>query len=106
GLLVGDKGAVPGPRTIDRRLGERLPEHLVAAENGEVDAAVAREFDVLALLARPVLVVPDRQEGARANGAAQPHRGIAAEAGGVDAPPLLHVLPACVGPARPPLLSV
>jgi hypothetical protein len=37
----------------------RLPEDLVAAEEGEVDARVARALTLRALLAGPVLVVPE-----------------------------------------------
>ena len=54
-LLVGDERAVVV-------LPARLPEHLVAAEEGEVDAGVARARDVGALLAGPVLVVPGGHE--------------------------------------------
>ncbi len=56
-LLVGDERAVIA-------LPARLPEHLVAAEEGEVHARVARRLHVRALRARPVLVVPDGEEGA------------------------------------------
>ena len=53
-----------GTRCSSRRccLPARLPEHLVAAEEGEVDAGVARRLDVGALRAGPVLVVADGQE--------------------------------------------
>ena len=40
----------------------RLPEDLVAAEERQVNAGVARRLDVGALVAGPVLVVPDRQK--------------------------------------------
>ena len=56
-LLVGDERAV-----VVRPA--RLPEHLVAAEEGEVHAGVARGLDVAALLPGPVLVVADGQERA------------------------------------------
>ena len=42
---------------VGARLPARLPEHLVAAEEGEVDAGVARGLDAGALRGRPVLVV-------------------------------------------------
>ena len=57
GLLVGDERAVRRVRAVDARLPARAPEHLVAAEEGEVDARVARGLDVRALGAGPVLVV-------------------------------------------------
>ena len=46
---------------VEAWLPARLPEHLVAAEEREVDAGVARRFDVRALIRRPVLVVADRE---------------------------------------------
>ena len=55
-LLVGDQRAVAV-------LPAGLPEHLVAAEEGEVHAGIAGRLDVRALGARPVLVVADGQEG-------------------------------------------
>ena len=47
---------------VGARLPARLPEHLVAGEEGEVDAGVARGLDGRALRGRPVLVVPARHE--------------------------------------------
>ena len=58
-LLVRHQRAVRRRRAVDAGLPARLPEDLVAAEEREVDAGVARRFDVGALAARPVLVVAD-----------------------------------------------
>ena len=55
-LLVRDERAVAV-------LPARLPEDLVAAEERQVHAGVARRLDVRALGTRPVLVVAYRQEG-------------------------------------------
>ena len=62
GLLVGDHGPVLRARPVDRRLPSDLPVDLVAAEEGEVHPGVTRRLDVGPLVARPVLVVADRQE--------------------------------------------
>ena len=48
---------------VDAVLPARLPEDLVAAEEGEAGAGVARGGDVVALAGGPVLVVADRDEG-------------------------------------------
>ena len=61
-LLVGDQRAVRCAGAVDARLPARLPEDLVAAEEGQVHAGGARRLDVGALAARPVLVVADREE--------------------------------------------
>ncbi len=52
-----------GAGAVDAVFPAGLPEDLVAAEEGEVDARFARRFHVLALLRRPVLVVAHRQVG-------------------------------------------
>ena len=62
GLLVRDQGAHRGAGAVDAVLETGLPECLVAAEEGQVDALVARGLDVRPLAGRPVLVVTDRQE--------------------------------------------
>src|SRR6185436_8792588 len=98
-FLVGDQGAVAGVRSVDRRLVPRLPEHLVAAEERQVDAGVARALDVGALLSRPVLVVADREERLRRHRTGQADRRARAEAIGVDAGPVLGVVAVGFEPA-------
>jgi hypothetical protein len=61
-FLVGDERAIRRVRRIGARFPANLPEHVVAAEEREVHAGVARRFDVGALRSGPVLVVPDRQK--------------------------------------------
>ena len=59
-FLVADECAIR-LRAELARLPARFPEHFVAAEERQVDAAVACRFDVRALIARPVLVVAHRE---------------------------------------------
>src|SRR5207237_5403304 len=64
-LLVADEGAERRHGAVDARLPARLPEHLVAAEERQIHAGIARLLDAGALVARPVLVVPDRAKDLR-----------------------------------------
>src|SRR4051812_17180753 len=86
--LVVDQGAVRGAGAIDARLEAGLPEHLVAAEEREVDAGIARGLDAAALIAGPVFVVADREKGFRLARSGV----IGASAIGVDAGPGLDVV--------------
>ena len=63
-LLVGDQRPVSAGRPVAALLPTGLPEHLVAAEKGEVNARVTGGLNVSPLVARPVLVVANRQEQA------------------------------------------
>ena len=58
GLLVGDEGPVRLLACVDARFESGLPEHLVAAEEREMDARVPGRLHVSPLPPRPVLVVP------------------------------------------------
>src|SRR5207244_2103119 len=105
GLLVGDQGAVVV-------LPAGLPEDLVAAEEGQVHAGVAGGLDVGALLAGPVLVVADREEGlVVAQLAAGEHwrggQGVGlAEPVGVDAADVAEVVAVGLEPADHRVLGV
>src|SRR5581483_2297254 len=61
-LLVSDEGAVRSARAVDAGLPAGLPEELVAAEEGEMDAGIAGGLNVGALRAGPVLVVAHGEE--------------------------------------------
>ena len=91
-LLIGDQGAVVV-------LPARLPEDLVAAEEGEVHARVARRLDVRALRARPVLVVADgKEDPVVADQSAAPV--------GIDAGRVADVVPVALQPADHRVLGV
>ncbi len=57
GVLVGDQRAIGRVGPVDAGLVARLPEHRVAAEEGQVDPRVTRCLHVGALVGRVVLVV-------------------------------------------------
>src|SRR5205823_5912005 len=64
-LLVADQRSLWRMAGIDAALPSRFPKHLVPAEKREMDRvgrAVSGSLDVGALLARPILVVPDGEE--------------------------------------------
>src|SRR5437588_9737636 len=61
-LLVADERAVGCLRAVETLLVPDFPENLVAREEREVHAGIARSLDVPALAARPVLVVAVRRE--------------------------------------------
>ncbi len=61
-FLVGHHRLVGRTSAVDARFPTHLPIDFVAAQEGEVDAGVARGLYVVALLRRPVLVVADRHE--------------------------------------------
>ena len=63
-LLVADQRAVRRAGAVDAVLPARLPEAVVAAEDGDVHAGGARRLDVRSLGARLVLVVTHRHEDA------------------------------------------
>src|SRR5215467_5753525 len=58
-LLVRDQGSVRRAGAGDARLPTRLPEDLVTAEEGQVDAGIARRLHVDELVAGPVFIVSD-----------------------------------------------
>ena len=62
-LLVGHQRPSGSFRTIRARLPARLPEHLVAAEEGEVHSAGSRRLHAGTLIPGPVLVVADGKKG-------------------------------------------
>ena len=86
---------------VGARLPPRLPEDLVAAEEGEVDGAgvVTSRLDVRSLLPRPVLVVADRQEDLVL-------QDLAAAAVGVDTGEVADVVPVLLQPAHHRVLGV
>ena len=62
GVLVVDEGPVRRVRPIGAVCPARLPEDLVAAEEGQADARRARRLDTLAFARGPVLVMAARDE--------------------------------------------
>ncbi len=59
GFLVGNHRLVGRATAVDARFPTKLPIHLIAAEECEVDAGIARSLDVRALLRRPIFIVAD-----------------------------------------------
>ena len=129
GLLVGDEGPVRLLACVDARLEACLPEHLVAAEEREMDARVAGRLHVPPLAPRPVLVVPHGQKepvvrdelappvavdpGGVAHVVAarlqEPHEGVLRVEDGVHGPVVAGfertVVAHLVGAGRPPVLA-
>ena len=100
-FFVGDQRTVR--RAVDdARLEARLPEHVVAGQEREVDARIARGLDGVALAVGPVLVVANREEHLRLGRAGER----AAEAIGVDARLILDVVAVRLEPARHRVLGV
>ena len=64
-FLVAHERAVRRARPLDAVLPAGLPEHLVAAQERQIDTGSTRGLDVGALRVRPVFVVADREENLR-----------------------------------------
>ncbi len=61
-FFIAHEGAIRSAGAVDARLPAGLPEHLVAAEEGQVHPRVPRHLDVGPLCAGPVFVVADREK--------------------------------------------
>ena len=98
-LLVANECPIWGARGVGAVLPAGLPEHLVAAEERQVHAGVARRFDVHPHPRGPVFVVADRKERLVL-------QDLGPEALGVDAGKVADVVPASLEEAHRRVLVV